>query len=79
MAISPEPLIVGRQHWCQNVRKNRFPIRDVEQPVLYQFQKKRLFQKKLNLSSQHRIIEWHMLLSSVAYNVQLKTFRLFSA
>ena len=46
MAISPEPLIVGRQNWCQNARKNRFPIRDVEQPILYQFQKKSYFKKK---------------------------------
>ena len=78
MAISPKPLIVGRQNWCQNARKNRFPIRDVEQPILYQFQKK-VISTKLNLPSQRRIIEWHMLPSSAAYNVQLKTFRLFSA
>ena len=37
MAISPEPLIVDRQNWGQNARKNRLPIRDVEQPILYQF------------------------------------------
>ena len=54
MAISPEPLIVGRQNWCQNARKNRFPIRDVEQPILHQFQKKSYFKKtKFVVSTQN--------------------------
>ena len=43
----PTAHIIHRQNWFQNALKNRFPIRDVEQPILYQFQKKSYFKKKI--------------------------------
>ena len=45
--VSPEPLIVGVQNWCQNARKGRFCIPVVKKSKVYLYQKKSYLKKTI--------------------------------
>ena len=45
LAVSPQPLIVGRQNLCQNAQNSRFPMPDLEKTFVYLLHKKSYTEK----------------------------------